>query len=209
MNKTTVSIVALCLFGACAETATPEEQAVVSQADTVPAPPPYNTGDPCNYMANGGAQVLGDATHAVNIYNLYWGNTYWNGPGFAGGAMWRNNLDAAWRFLGNNRSLFNALQQYGTGTGHFAGSVVMGEPPSSVTEADVQNYVQSVTSRYTLSGIARTVNDVYVVYLPPGVTSTVDVAAGSAAHHWYFVHSEDGQGVAGATIPWAGGDSTS
>ncbi len=204
MNKIALSLFPLLLCVGCVDTADPAD-GTVSQADTIPSPD--NPVDACHHMANGGAQVLGDATHPVNIYNLYWGTAFWNETGFGGGAMWRDQIDTAWRFLGNDHAYFNAVQQYGTGTGRFAGSLVTGNPPATVNNDDIQNFVTSVTSKYTLTGIAPTVNDVYVVYLPNGVVSTGDIGLGG--HHWFFYHPEDGRRVVGATIPWAGGDSVS
>ncbi len=64
--------------------------------------------EPCNRVAYHGGHVLDH----VKIQNIYWGS-YWNDTRIDGGAVLRQKVDTAWQVIGNNRSYFSGMLEYG------------------------------------------------------------------------------------------------
>lgn len=195
MKTVTAGIVALSgALGACVEGPQLDEQSESTQDNL--SPPPWETLPACRYITGGGHVI----SEHVSIHLMFWGNTFWNGYG----AAYRADIEASWDFLGNHHAVINSLQQYGVGLNSVVGpSVVDGEPSASVDDSQAWRFAYDHLPRIGLSKLL-TPFDVFVVYLPPGVTSTVDAANGTDGHHW-TEGSPYVEPVPGVTIPWHDG----
>jgi hypothetical protein len=133
--------------------------------------------------------VIGKAS----ITSVFWGS-YWAGTG----AAERTTYDSQWRDVGNNSAFYARLAEYSTSvqtiqTGAWIGSVMNNSALASgttITEDQIQQELSAEIGAGTVP--ALTSNSLYVVILPPGVTSQFDQQNNFAGHHRQFVDSARG-----------------
>jgi hypothetical protein len=121
---------------------------------------------------------------------VYWG-AYWSGAG----AAERTSYDQAWNAVGNDPAFYARLAEYSTRTltiqtGAWTGSTVANTSLASgalVTEAQIQQELAAEIAAGTAP--ARTDNNIYVIMIPPGVTSQLDSENNFAGHHGQFLDS--------------------
>jgi hypothetical protein len=124
---------------------------------------------------------------AAVVSQVYWGS-YWSGTG----AAERTGYDAAWKDVANNHWFYQRLAEYSTPTqtitdGSWTGSALANPSLASgatITEAQIQAELQAEITAGTVP--PRTSSHIYVVMLPPGVTSQFDQQNGFAGHHRSF-----------------------
>jgi hypothetical protein len=129
----------------------------------------------------------------AKIQFAYWGS-YWTGTGQSE----RTAYDQAWSDLGNNPAFYGRLAEYSTkeqtiGTGTWIGSTLADGSLASgvtITEAQIQ---QELAAELAAGTVAQNVDGrIYVVMLPPGVTSQLDYKNNFAGHHSEFVNPAGG-----------------
>jgi hypothetical protein len=140
----------------------------------------------------------------AKVQFVYWGG-YWSGSGQGE----RSSYDQAWNDVGNSPAFYGRLAEYSTstqtiGTGTWIGSTLANGALASgvtITETQIQ---QELAAEITDAGVAPLVaGRIYVVMLPPGVTSQFDAQNGFAGHHRLFPDpSGSGQSVIYAVITY-------
>jgi hypothetical protein len=129
----------------------------------------------------------------AKITSVFWGG-YWA----ASGSSERTGYDQTWRDVGNSGAFYARLAEYSTPTqtlqaGSWSGSVLANSGLASgalITE----DAIQAELSAEIGAGIvpSLTANSVYVIMLPPGVTSQYDQQNNFAGHHRQFVDPQRG-----------------
>jgi hypothetical protein len=123
----------------------------------------------------------------ASIQFVYWGG-YWTGSG----QNERAAYDQAWNDVGNNAAFYGRLIEYSTaaqtiGAGTWIGSTLSNPTLMSgvtITESQIQ---QGLAAELTAGSVAPLVaGRIYVVMLPPGVTSQLDETNNFAGHHAEF-----------------------
>jgi hypothetical protein len=118
------------------------------------------------------------------VFSLYWGRDFWNAA-----TVQRGDLDATWSDLANTQAFWGRLMEYGVRGGSFGGSAIF--DPSIVQGSGIyidDNAIEGEVANDALSlPLAWDGNDLLVVYLPPGVTSSNDDPVISLGHHGSFV----------------------
>jgi hypothetical protein len=138
----------------------------------------------------------------VQLFTFFWGDVWSQDPLAAMAQQINQFLD----FVVTS-PLLDQLGEYNVagmtiGHGSRTGTVTLSAaPPSSVTDADVQSLVQQEIS--TDHAVPQpTVNSLYFLFLPPGVTSTLNGAASCTNFCGY--HSDIGGNVFYAVMPYPG-----
>ena len=137
----------------------------------------------------------GTVVSQPSIAMLFWGE-YWSGAG----APERQRYAAAWGTLSTDPAFYTRLAEYSTsaqaiGTGSWSGSTVGDQSLASgalLTEAQIEQELATEIAAGTAA--SQTTSRIYVVMLPPGVTSQLDQQNNFAGHHSQFT-------PAGATVP--------
>jgi hypothetical protein len=118
----------------------------------------------------------GPLLSSVQVFNFFWG-TAWQGPQ----AALVQEINQFFDFVLTS-ALMDQLAEYGVpgraiGHGSRTGAVILStDPPSAIADADVQQLIQQEIS--TDAAVPPpTPNSLYFVFLPPGVTITLDGAA--------------------------------
>jgi hypothetical protein len=118
----------------------------------------------------------GPLLSSVQVFNFFWG-TAWQGSQ----AALVQEINQFFDFVLTS-ALMDQLAEYGVrgraiGHGSRAGAVILStDPPSAIADADVQQLIQQEIS--TDAAVPPpTPNSLYFVFLPPGVTITLDGAA--------------------------------
>src|SRR5438477_272299 len=73
---------------------------------------PYDLVKPSGASCDGVPYRGGHVLNQVKIQNIFWGS-YWNDSSATGGAALRAKVDAAWNLIGNNRTFYSGLVEYG------------------------------------------------------------------------------------------------
>jgi hypothetical protein len=118
---------------------------------------------------------------------VYWGS-YWTDAGQGE----RSAYDQAWNDVGNNPAFYARLAEYSTptqtiGTGTWIGSTLANGSLASgvtITEDQIQKELAAELAAATVAPLVD--GRIYVVMLPPGVTSQFDQQNGFAGHHREF-----------------------
>jgi hypothetical protein len=152
------------------------------------------------------AATVGDCSHHVTlngnpgtvvaharVTTLFWGG-YWSGTG----ASERTGYDQTWNDIGNNAAFYARLAEYSTtaqtiGAGSWTGSVLANGALASgatVTEAQIQAELSAEIGAGTAPAI--TADSIYVIMIPPGVTSQLDQQNNFAGHHSQFGDAKRG-----------------
>ena len=139
---------------------------------------------------------------AVQVFTFFWGDVWSQDPLTATAQQINEFFD----FVVTS-PLIDQLAEYNVagmtiGHGSRTGSVTLSAaPPSSVTDADVQSLIQQEIS--TDHAVPQpTANSLYFLFLPPGVTSTLNGAASCTNFCGY--HSDIGGNVFYAVMPYPG-----
>jgi hypothetical protein len=130
----------------------------------------------------------GTVISQASVAMLFWGS-YWSGTGTSDRAQY----DGAWRVIAGDPAFYARLTEYSTaaqtiGTGSWAGSVVNDASLASgatITETQIQQEITAEISAGT--AVPQIDGRIYVVMLPPGVTSQFDAQDGFAGHHSQFL----------------------
>jgi hypothetical protein len=182
-------------------TATPS----ATTPDWPPEPPPPTPPDwppeppPTSYRPNltyHGGYLLQDPT----IYNIYVGNFFNTANGQQ---EIQYNDGFAQEFDTGSSSTFQVLNQYNVGTSTFGGSTVIGGNPTTVTEADVQNYIKQALASGALPANPQ---GIYNVVLPPGTVLLLGIdtsETGLGGFHGSFAN--DGTPVYFSVIAYSQG----
>jgi hypothetical protein len=127
-----------------------------TSSDWPPPQPHYLSYGP-NLTYHGG-YLLQDPT----IYNIYIGDFFKTANGRQ---EIQYNDGFAQEFDTGSSSIFRVLNQYEVGTSTFGGSTVIGGNPTTVSEADVQNYIKEALAS---GAVPTNPQGIYNVVLPPG-----------------------------------------
>jgi hypothetical protein len=118
---------------------------------------------------------------------LFWGS-YWTSTG----ATERQGYTTAWTTLAADPAFYARLAEYSTssaniGTGSWAGAT-LGDAALASGATITETQIQSELGSEIRTGVAasNTASRVYVVMLPPGVTSQLDHDSNFAGHHSQF-----------------------
>jgi hypothetical protein len=137
------------------------------------------------------------------IHDVFWGG-YWTGNN-----QGRINIDATWQDLGNRTAFWARIGEYGVGNGSFFESRI--ENPGIVQgnniEIDDSTITNELGNELTNGQLTNfnDGNDLYVIYLPPGVTSLYDDQNNYAGHHSDF-WDPWGRHIWWAVIDWGSTD---
>ena len=124
---------------------------------------------------------------SATLSHVFWGG-YWS----AAGATEKKTYDTTWTDVGNNPAFYARLAEYSTSTlaittGTWTGSTLTNASLASgttLTEDQIQQELKAEIATGTVP--ARTNSRIYLVMLPPGVTSTFDAQNSFAGHHRSF-----------------------
>jgi hypothetical protein len=145
----------------------------------------------------------GTVISTASVTIAYWGS-YWSGAGTGERAQY----DAAWSAVANDPSFYARLAEYSTsvqtiGAGSWAGSNLADPALASgttITEAQIQ---AELAAEIAAGAVPRNSDArIYVVLLPPGVTSTFDEDNDFAGHHTQFTASGSSLPVRYAVITY-------
>jgi hypothetical protein len=122
------------------------------------------------------------------VSQAYWGG-YWSS---GAGATERTGYDTAWKDIASNPAFYQRLAEYSTSTqtittGSWGGSS-LGDPALASGATIGEDQIQAELAAEITAGTLppRSDSRLYVVMLPPGVTSTFDQSNGFAGHHRSF-----------------------
>jgi len=137
---------------------------------------------------------------AVEVFTIFWGDVWAQDPL----AATAQQIDQFFDFVVTS-PLLDQLAEYNVagmtiGHGSRTGSVTLSAaPPPSVADADIQSFLQKEIS--TDPAVPQpTANSLYFIFLPPGVTSTLNGAASCSNFCGY--HSDIGGNVFYAVMPY-------
>jgi len=141
----------------------------------------------------------GPLLSAVQVFNIFWG-TAWQGEQ----APLVQEINQFFDFVLTS-ALMDQLSEYSVagaaiGPGSRTGAVILStDPPSTLADADVQQLIQQeITGDAAVPQPAP--NSLYFVFLPPGVTITLDGAASCSSFCGY--HSDIAGGTYYAVMPY-------
>jgi hypothetical protein len=123
----------------------------------------------------------------AKVQFVYWGS-YWSGSGQGE----RSSYDQAWNDVGNSPAFYGRLAEYSTatqtiGTGTWIGSTLANGSLASGVTIDETQIQQELATEISAAAVAPLVDGrIYVVMLPPGVTSQFDAQNNFAGHHREF-----------------------
>ncbi len=138
-----------------------------------------------------------------SVAMLFWGS-YWAGAGAAA----QNDYATAWATIANDPAFYARLAEYSTsaqtiGTGSWAG-FTLADPSladgATISEAQIQAEIGAEIAAGSAPSL--TASRIYVVMLPPGVTSVLDSEDDFAGHHAQFVPAGETQPVRYAVITY-------
>ncbi|MHB8589182.1 MAG: hypothetical protein ACYDA0_10050 [Candidatus Dormibacteraceae bacterium] len=136
---------------------------------------------------------------AVQVFTFYWG-TAWEGPQ----AALVQQINQFFDFVLTS-ALLDQLGEYSVAGmsivhGTRTGAVILStDPPSTIADADVQTLIQQEISND--SAVPQpTSNSLYFVYLPPGVTISLD--GGTSCSNFCGYHSEVNGKIFYAVMPY-------
>ena len=141
----------------------------------------------------------GPLLSAVKVFNFFWG-TAWQGLQ----APLVQEINQFFDFVLTS-PLMDQLAEYGVpgsaiGHGSRAGAVILStDPPSTITDADVQQLIRQEISN-DAAVPQPSANSLYFVFLPPGVTITIDGQASCSNLCGY--HSDINGGTFYAVMPY-------
>jgi hypothetical protein len=136
---------------------------------------------------------------AVQVFNFFWG-TAWQGLQ----AALVQEVNQFFDFVLTS-ALMDQLAEYsvpGSSIGHGsrAGAVILStDPPSAIADADIQKLIQQEISS-DAAVPQPTPNSLYYVFLPPGVTVTLDGSA--SCSHFCGYHSDINGTIFYAVMPY-------
>jgi hypothetical protein len=131
--------------------------------------------------------------------------SYWAGAG----AAEKRHYTTAWGTIAADPAFYGRLAEYSTsaqtiGSGSWAGGSA-GDPSlgsgATITEAQIQQEVAAEIAAGTT--VSQASNRIYVVVLPPGVTSQLDQQNDFAGHHAQFTPAGGGQPIRYAVITYS------
>jgi hypothetical protein len=139
-----------------------------------------------------------------SIAMLFWGG-YWS----AAGGSEKRAYTTAWQTIASDPAFYARLAEYSTaaqviGTGSWAGAAAGDSALGSgalITEAQIQQEIASEVAAGSAPSQAS--NRIYVVMLPPGVTSQLDQQNSFAGHHAQFTPAGGSQPIRYAVITYA------
>ena len=141
----------------------------------------------------------GQLLSAVQVFTFFWG-TAWQGPQ---GALVQE-LNQFFDFVVTS-PLMDQLSEYSVpgspiGRGSRTGAVILStDPPSAIADADVQQLIQQeITSDAAVP--QPTPNSLYFVFLPPGVTITLN--GGVSCSNFCGYHSDINGSIFYAVMPY-------
>jgi hypothetical protein len=136
---------------------------------------------------------------AVRVFNFFWG-TAWAGPQ----AALVQSINQFFDYVLTS-SLLDQLGEYSVagmtiGQGSRTGAVILStDPPGTIADSDVQALIQQEISND--SAVPQpTPNSLYFVYLPPGVTISLD--GGASCSNFCGYHSDINGKVFYAVMPY-------
>jgi hypothetical protein len=118
------------------------------------------------------------------ITGVFWGQYWTQTTGSPSGATERTQYHQVWNEVGNGKALYSRMAEYGINAGTWGSSVNANTTltgPQGLSEATIQSTLRAEITAGTLP--AATNNSLYVIFLPPNVTSDVDTNGGFAGHH--------------------------
>ncbi len=145
---------------------------------------PQHGAETANY---GGGPLLGTVSPGMPIYTIYWGSYWATSAGQTLQSQTQNSINPIF----HNSGFLNGLHQYDVPYPAFvpggSGTVEVNNysnPPSGFTGSEIQSVISYAISTQGLPD-SNTYSNVglYVVFTPPGVTSS---AAGDGGYHTYY-----------------------